>query len=394
MPKYSLSDIMNLFSEGFKECFGWFNFRFEAEINRIKKIKKNIYLELIESDLNWHIKAKTNWIIFDESLQNNLKILTQISNREEIVWQTLLLYWRWNFHKDYWFSIIINSISPEYIKWKFQSNKEKIKEELLKEKIFENNLSKNLWYPPFNIALISWIESEWKNDFIKILSESKFKFKITNYASSVHWNNAKEEILKNIKKINSNKKEIFDLIAIIRWWWESFWMWRGNDINIAKEICYSNIPIMVAVWHTKDTTILDEISKYPTKTPSDAAHLLIEINEKYNQEIKNLYQEILYKIQNIKTSLNENSKNIYNEVKKNIQYHKKTLFQNIENLKGKIDNFSPEKAIKKGYWILMDSKEKYISQKNLKNLKQEEIMYLKIYNKKIKIQIKKVENIE
>jgi exonuclease VII large subunit len=36
------------------------------------------------------------------------------------------------------------------------------------------------------------------------------------------------------------------------------------------------IPVIIATGHTADTSLLDEIVRYAAKTPSDAAHLIID----------------------------------------------------------------------------------------------------------------------
>ncbi|MBP6256537.1 hypothetical protein KA405_02180 [Patescibacteria group bacterium] len=36
------------------------------------------------------------------------------------------------------------------------------------------------------------------------------------------------------------------------------------------------IPVILATGHTNDTSLLDEIVRHAAKTPSDAAHLIID----------------------------------------------------------------------------------------------------------------------
>jgi len=58
-----------------------------------------------------------------------------------------------------------------------------------------------------------------------------------------------------------------------------------NDYDLSKFICELDIPVMSAVGHTIDKNIIDLISKYDCKTPSEAASILINIYREYDDEL-------------------------------------------------------------------------------------------------------------
>lgn len=65
-------------------------------------------------------------------------------------------------------------------------------------------------------------------------------------------------------------------------------LWH-NDIHIAKGICFMPIPVMIAVGHSSDQFLLDEISAYSAKTPTDAAYQIISYYEECNTELGEMY---------------------------------------------------------------------------------------------------------
>ena len=390
--KYKLSDILQIVSKSFKELFYDFDFWFESEVSRISVIWNNAYLELVEFDNNQKINAKAKGIIFDVWLYYKFLEKINIKNIEDIKWYKLLMNWRVQFHNEYWFSIYISEISADYTLWQLQSKQTDILTELKKLWIVNKNKETFLWFPPYNIAVISSKSSQWLKDFQTILDQSAFNFSYSYYYCSIHWNEAIKEVYEELQKIYSdiNKWKKIDLVAIIRWWWGSSWILWQNDLSISKWICYMPVPVMVAIWHTNDKFVLDEICKFSAKTPTDASYIIIEKMEnwlydidKYRQNIgfiiKNKFEFIKNDIENLVNSIKISSKNLYNKIK-----------SDFENFYQSIMSYDPEKLKNYWYWILIDFKWEYLNKYNIEKLKEEDELTLKIYDKKINIKVTKI----
>lgn len=382
---YSLSDLLWIIDRWFKELFWWFSFWFKAEISKISYIKWYYYIDLIEFDKLWKTKAKSRGIIFDEVVLNNFLKDIQVKNFDEIKNFELMFYWRLNFHTDYWFSIIISDISREYYLWKYKKQVDNIILKLQEKWVY--NLNKNLkpGFPPFKIAVISTSWSAWFEDFKAIFANSNFNYTLQLFVAAIHWNDAISQVLSALNQIDSlhNQWIMFDFVVITRWGGWSQWIVWQNDYEIAHSICTCSAPVIVAIWHTQDKSILDEVSFYSAKTPSDAAHYLLNYYNYYIWDLNNLYKEILstwkLKLSYYKDSTELLYTNILsrsNQLIVNYKIDLDTIYSSILSL-------WPDKLKDKWYWILYNNEWKIISHTNLQKLNHWDKIKIKIYNKVI-----------
>lgn len=394
MNIYKLSNIVQIVEKGFKQLFWDFDFWVEAEVSTIKEIKNKIYIDFVEFSTSWEVLSKAKWIMFDIYLWKNFQKIVWISSLEDLKWNKILVLCRLNFHIEYGFSLIINDISSEYSIGQFQKNLQFIKNQLLQLGVYDNN--KNLPLPilPFNIAIISSQNSQWLTDFLTILNKSWYRYSYELYDTPIHWNDAKEKVYESLRQIYSDSKnwKKIDFVAIIRWWWGSSWIVWQNDFNIAKAICMINIPVIIAVWHTSDRYILDDIAKISAKTPSDAAYLLIQIIENYVIELKDLYSciniEIGRKIGYYRFEL-DSIKETLNTI---FPYIIRNLRDDIDNMNSFILSFSPERLVQKWYWVLKDINWDYLSKEQVEKYNKTDKFWVDIYDNEFLVEIVEKKN--
>jgi exodeoxyribonuclease VII large subunit len=102
-----------------------------------------------------------------------------------------------------------------------------------------------------------------------------------------------------------------------------------NDFNLCEQICNFPIPVMSAVGHTVDQSIVDMISKYPCKTPSEGAQILIEIYQEFQDNIDSEFEYINNCVHDFsdkyKQELKFISKNLPLQVTNKIRVYKQNL---------------------------------------------------------------------
>lgn len=390
---YSLSDLLWIIDRWFKELFWWFSFWFKAEISKISNIKWYYYIDLIEFDKFWKTKAKSRWIIFDEVVLSSFLRDIQIKNFNDIKNYELMFFWRLNFHTDYWFSIIISDISREYFLWKYKKQLDNAILKLQQKWVYtlNKNIKPNL--PPFRVAVISTSWSAWFEDFKAIFSNSSFKFSLQLFVASIHWNDAIPQVLSALNQIDSLSKQWikFDFVVITRWWGWSQWIVWQNDYDIAYAICTCPAPVIVAIWHTQDKSILDDIAFYSAKTPSDAAHYLLNYYSYYLWEINNIYKDIL-STWKLKLSYYKDSIELFHS---NILSRSNQLFKNykidLDSIYSSILSLWPDKIKDKWYGILYTDDGNIINHNTLQSLKPWDKINIKVYNKTIRANIDNIE---
>ena len=384
--RLKLSQFLDIIKSQFDEIIWYQTYIIEAEVKSIKKHRRFYYIDLVEIE-DWKIIDSTRSNIFNPTIMTSFLEDVDISGIQDLVWKKLLLTVRPSFHRTYNFSVNIQKIHSDFFIWWLEKKKKENIQELKNRWVFYNNKGLNIWYPTFNIAIITWDKSEWFRDFETILNESWYKYNLTVFNSLVHGEKASVEIigrLKDIKQEIENWKE-YNLVAIMRWWGWSDWMNWSNDLNLCLEVCNLNIPVLTAVWHTVDQSILDMISCYDCKTPSEWSQILIDIYNEYIEEVEEEYEYINGRIQDFsdqyKTELKFIWKNLPLQISNRIRVYKqrlesfnidnkvkfqsKLLLNQLELLYNSILANNPDKILKKWYNLIYDKSWKIISEYNV-----------------------------
>ena len=313
--KLNISQLLDIVKIQFDSTISIYKYLLEAEVKSIKKIKNYYYIDLVEIE-DWKILNSIRSNIFNWYVMTSFLDEVGILDVQDLVWKKLLLSIQPSFHKIYNFSINIQKIHSDFFIWTLEKQKKENIKKLKDKWIFWDNKLKKILYSKFNIAVITWKTSEWYRDFKTILDESWYKYSVDVFNSLVHWENASLEVINQLGIIKSkiDNWKSYTLVAIIRWWGWSEWMNWTNDFELCKEVCNFKIPVMSAVWHTVDKSILDMVSLYDCKTPSEASQILIDIYSDFEYNIQMSFDSISTKILNF----NNKYKNDINYLSKNL----------------------------------------------------------------------------
>ena len=290
---------------------------------------------------------------------------------------------------------------------------EELKKKLSKEGLFNEEHKKPIPKIPKRVGIVTASTGAAVRD---ILTTIKRRFPICEtilFPTLVQGENAKEEIVKNIKKA---EKYDIDVLIVGRGGGSIEDLWAFNEEIVARAIYESKIPIISAVGHEIDFTISDFVSDLRAPTPTAAAELAvpnmvdlkkhikdleIRLNESINKKvnysklyldsiknsfvIKNpmiMYENKKQKLDLINDKLNDliqkavsNKKELLNTIKQNyiitnpnfLYKDEKTILHNIIT---KLELLNPLNIISRGYTIT------YQNDKVVKNIKD-----IKINNK-------------
>lgn len=181
-----------------------------------------------------------------------------------------------NFYKDRGLvSLIILNIDPEYTEGVLALHREKVIKSLQKKNFFYKNkkLSKPTF--PLKIGLISAEDSRAKNDFLHQLL-------IYGFPGEVHFI---PSIMQGEKTVDYNKKAIsilvkevpdLDFIVITRGGGSASDLRWFDDEILAEKVCLCPVPIISAIGHQDDITVLEDVSFKREKTPTAAADFILD----------------------------------------------------------------------------------------------------------------------
>ena len=245
-----------------------------AEISQVGGKNGNLYLNLAERNERGDILAQAKGIIWrsratditakfekatGEGLHADIKILCLARVRFDIL---------------YGLDLIIEDVDPSYTLGDLAAKLARIREQLQSERIYDRNKGLPAPVEFVRVAVISPETSAGLGDFRREsdrlhhagLCEFVFfhvTFQGTDVAASIGV--AIDEVM------SAHRERRFDVLVIIRGGGSVTDLAWLNDLEVARSLCHSPIPVFTGIGHERDNTILDEIAHRRFDTPSKVA---------------------------------------------------------------------------------------------------------------------------
>ncbi len=313
---YSLSALANIIEWSIHQLFDDFLFWVKADLWSIKPYKNRYYLDLFEYDWLWAVKTKITWIIRKSKILDTFLDNTN-NTLHTITWKEILIQWYVSYSVQWWLSISIIWFSKQYEQWVQQNALQDLVTTLKKKNLYQANKIKTLPLLPKNIALISSETSQWLKDFMSILKDYPYPIVPTLFSAYVEGDKAINSVANALETIEQQQTatECFDCVIILRWWGWSEWFMRQNNEKIVYKVAQASLPVIVAIWHTNDRSLLDEIAYRSCKTPSEAATMLLEKYSYIEQKLLNIHTSIGNLVREHYTRLQHNVEKFYTLIK-------------------------------------------------------------------------------
>lgn len=191
---------------------------------------------------------------------------------------------------------------------------EQIKARLFKEGLFDEELKRPLPFFPRRVGVVTSPNGAAFHDVLNVLSRRTQTVHITLIPTRVQGETAGEEIEAAINLANkfnetASENDRFDVLIVGRGGGSSEDLWAFNEERVARAIRSSKIPIISAVGHEIDFTIADFVADRRAPTPSAAAEIVAESEDRIEafivQKTQDLFHLINYKILRSRSDLQE-----------------------------------------------------------------------------------------
>lgn len=263
---------------------------------------------------------------------------------------------------------------------------EKLKEKLSREGYFEDEFKKPLPKNPYRIGVVTSETGAAIQDIINVVRRRNTKVDIILYPALVQGYGAYKTIIEGIEYFN--KKKSVDVIIIGRGVGSMEELWNFNEEPLAYAIFKSVIPIVSAVGHEVDFTISDFVADFRAATPSQAAEIVVPLEENQYKQISN-YEERLdfiisdrlreekQRVKNLEKILSLNSPNnrianayleidnLKEKIEKIIEFKIKSNKEKIFSLNNILNAHNPLNILAKGYAIIEDETGKVVKSKEV-----------------------------
>ncbi len=154
------------------------------------------------------------------------------------------------------------------------------KKMFLAEGLFEESLKQDLPLIPGVIGVITSETGAVIKDILHRVKE-RFPTKIILWPVSVQGKTASEEISEAIMGFNNlpedSKIPSPDIIIVARGGGSLEDLWAFNEENVIRAVSKSSIPIVSAIGHETDTTLIDYVSDKRAPTPTAAAEMVLPV---------------------------------------------------------------------------------------------------------------------
>jgi exodeoxyribonuclease VII large subunit len=185
-------------------------------------------------------------------------------------------------------------ISAEYLEPKgagaLQVAFEQLKAKLQAEGLFDSERKKRLPALPTRIGVVTSPQAAALRDILNVLQRRHRTASILIFPAQVQGESAPVEVSAGIRYFNKSRN--VDVIIVARGGGSAEDLAAFNDEGLARIAAESRIPLISAVGHETDFTILDFVADLRAPTPSAAAELVILSRQEVEEQAESLHHRL------------------------------------------------------------------------------------------------------
>ena len=284
IPEFEVSQFNKELKNIIESNFNYI--RIKGEISEIKTATKGqIYLTLKDDN------SILSGVIWDQK-KKYLDILPELGL--EIIATGKITTWS-RFKTTYQIDIDKIEVAGEGALLKLIEER---KQRLKLKGYFDESRKKALPYLPSRIGIITSPTGSVIYDILNRVND-RFPLPLDVWPVAVQGQDAVLSISKAIIGFNNMEKNKPDVIIIARGGGSTEDLMAFNDEELANKVFESKIPIVSAIGHETDTTIIDLVSDLRVSTPTAAAEKTVPLKKEIETNIKNLDYFLNNKINSI-----------------------------------------------------------------------------------------------
>ena len=264
-PEFSVSEISNAIKRLVEDEFSYVRIR--GEIGRVSSPRSgHVYLDLKDE------KSVIAGVIWKGVAD---KLITRPEEGMEVVARGRVT----TFGGQSKYQIIIDDLRPAGV-GALMAMLEKRKKQFQAEGIFEPEHKIQLPYLPEIIGVVTSPSGAVIKDILHRLND-RFPRKVVLWPVAVQGENCAKEVSRAIDGLNSLAKQnpliAPDLIIVARGGGSIEDLWGFNEELVVRSAFKSTIPLISAIGHETDTTLLDYVADVRAPTPSAAAEMAVPV---------------------------------------------------------------------------------------------------------------------
>ena len=244
---------------------------------------------------------------------------------------------------------------------------EKLKRKLQKEGLFDESRKRDINIYPKAIGVITARNGAAIKDIVTNINRRFPLCHIYFFPSAVQGDDAPKELLQAFKK---SQEYDLDTLIIGRGGGASEDLSAFNDETLVRAVAESKFPVIAAVGHEIDTTLIDYVADKRASTPTGAAELatvdMREIEQTFQYDIETMQKSLRDRVADTKKDIEDLKEQLYESIKDRIN----ELSKDIKARENQLEALNPKKVLKRGYSISANKDGQVI--KSIKDVKKGE----------------------
>ena len=225
---------------------------------------------------------------------------------------------------------------------------EMLKKALAKEGLFDESKKREINIYPKAVGVITAKNGAAIRDIITNIKRRYPICDIYVFPSAVQGESAPKELL---EAFNKSQQYDLDTLIIGRGGGASEDLSAFNDEKLVRAIANSKMPVIAAVGHEIDTTLVDYVADKRASTPTGAAELatvdMREIQQMFQYSIDTMQDAIREQLQDMKDDVSSLNEELQESIKDKIEY----LSREIKAREDQLEALNPKRVLERGYTI-------------------------------------------
>lgn len=189
-------------------------------------------------------------------------------------------------------SFKVDDIDPTWTLGKLVADKDAVLRKIIAEGLDKKQALQRLVAAPLKVALLTSPGSAAEADFIDELRKSGIGFQVLSIASQVQGEDAPRQLEMGLRRLQALKGWTPDVAAVVRGGGSKNDLAAYDTEVVARAIANAPWPVITGIGHEIDRSVADEVAFAQFKTPTAAAHALVNRVRAYHQELENKVNQV------------------------------------------------------------------------------------------------------
>ena len=323
-----------------------------AEVADIKiNASGHCYIELIEkNEKTGATEAQARATIWRSQVMNTIGRFERETGQRLAKGMKILFKATVQHHAVYGMSLQIQQIDPLHTIGDMERRKQLCIEQLQKEGVWEQNRSLAMPLVVQRVAVISSATAAGYQDFMKELGRSAYRIETELFEATMQGERCDESIVAALYAI-AERKEEFDVVAIIRGGGSTSDLECYNSYHLAFAVTQMPLPILTGIGHDKDTSVADMVAHTMLKTPTAVAAWIDQRAADFDGALEycaiSLRDICRQATHSVALRLEQFSAEVRHLAERTLQSEK----QHLDSIATLVANFAPERIFRLGYAI-------------------------------------------